>query len=143
MCTFGTSVHSYSLTGTLNEESSMKYTFVNNESVGLWQICVRDISLTSYENSSEFVHISVNIVKDKKYIKGSITTYQPSIASFFLQSKKVTRQNIAKSFHTFDLLWFQCNFPSEYLQVFFLNETNQKLNVGTTYQITFLMQRIQ
>jgi len=135
-------IRAFSLKQKLQTVSILQEQFVQSETKsGLWQICIKDISIVFNTDLNLIAYIESNLVKDLKYnsASGGLQSYHPTICSFALKGKKNEKKIIL-----LEKSWFQVNAPNSDLKLYIRNLENQNLiSEDCDLFVTVLMQRIK
>ena len=135
-------IRAISLKQNLQTGSILKAQFVQSETKsGLWQICVRDISIIFNSDINIIAEIQCNLVKDLKFnnLSSGLQSYNPTISTFLMKGKANE-----KKFFQIEKCWFQVNAPNSKLKLYFRDaETEILINNDCKIIITILIQRIK
>ena len=134
------SIKSLSLSGSLTD-GSLLYTLAKNElSEGIWQLSVRDFGYSvKRNNTSQFVQISCNLIKDLREKDYVLQNYMPVIAS-----AKIEGQAGQKQIVYFEPVWFRVTTPEKNIALYFRNPfSDEQIKLNCDLFVTLLLQRIQ
>ena len=135
-------ITSYSLSQLLQTSSVLQLQFVQSETKsGLWQTCIKDVTIIFNEEINLIASIETNLVKGMKYKSesGGIESYNPAICSFALKGKTNEKKLIQ-----LEKCWFQVNSPSSEIKLFIREkETENLIRQNCKLFVTVLMQRIK
>ena len=133
-------IKSLSLSGSLTN-GLLLYTLAKNElTEGIWQLSVRDFGyLVRVNNTSQFVQIACNLIKDLREKNYVVQNYMPVIAS-----AKIEGQEHQKKIVYFEPVWFQITTPERIISLYFRNPFSEELvQINCDVFVTLLLQRVQ
>jgi hypothetical protein len=128
------------LNGNLKDLDYLNYYFAKTETRhGLWQVCIKDIAISFFEDINVIVQITTNLVIDQRIQNYKHETFNPIISTVLLKGK-----NGEKKLQQMEKTWFEVNKPDSEVKIFFKNaETNLIVNQNCSVFVSLLLKQIK
>ena len=128
------------LSANLKDVEYLNYNFAKTETRdGIWQVCVKDVAISFFEEVNLIVQISINLVIDQKLTNHRPETFNPVISTILIKGK-VGEKKLLQIEQT----WFEVNKPDSEIKIFLKNaESNEMINNNCVVFVSLLLKRIR